>query len=250
MAYQAWWEHQPVGFDPPGSGDFPTYRAAEWGGLLSLALLDTRQYRSDQACGDGRQVVPCGDWASPARTVLGDAQERWLSETLGRSATRWEVLGNQIMVAPQDDARGPDTRLAMDIWSGYPAARDRLLRTIAERSPNRTVVLTGDIHSAWANELRTDFAKPDQPAVAAEFVATSISSGGDGSERGASATTLAENPHIKWSSSRRGYLSCTVTPTTWLSEYRVVPYVSRPGAPVETPKRFQLTHGRPGLEAV
>lgn len=63
----------------------------------------------------------------------------------------------------------------MDMWSGYPVARDRLLNTIARAAPNRTVVLTGDIHSNWVNELRSSFSRPggSSPTIAAEFVGTS-----------------------------------------------------------------------------
>jgi alkaline phosphatase D len=184
--------------------------------------------------------------------MLGDAQERWLSDALSSSSARWQVLANQVMMAPFDDAAGAPVRVSMDSWSGYPVARDRLVRAIADRAPNRTVVLTGDIHSSWTNELRTDFARPEQPPVAAEFVATSISSGGDGAERFASVTDarLAENPHIRWHSARRGYISCTVTPDAWVAEYRIVPFVSRPDAPVETPKRWRLARGRPGIEGI
>jgi alkaline phosphatase D len=160
------------------------------------------------------------------------------------------VLANQVMMAPFDSAPGAPVRVSMDQWSGYPAARDRLLQTIAERAPNRTVVLTGDIHSSWTNELRTDFARPTQPAIAAEFAVTSISSGGDGRDQGVTDARLAENPHVRWQSSRRGYLACTVSPETWLAEFRTVPFVTRPDAPLETPKRWRLARGRPGIDAV
>ena len=100
------------------------------------------------------------------------------------------------------------------------------------------------------NELRSDFSRPDRPVVAAEFVATSISSGGDGaaalSER--TRTQLSENPHIKWHENRRGYISCTIDRSQWLSEFRSVGYVSKPGAPIETASRWRAQHGRPGVE--
>jgi len=249
--YQAWWEHQPVRVPRARSwADLDVTRRVSWGGLADLWMLDGRQYRSDQACGDGSRVVPCGAWADPARTMLGERQERWLADGLAASRARWQVLGNQVMVAPLDDRAGAEQRVSMDQWSGYPAARERLLRTIGERAANRAVVLTGDIHANWANELRPDFARPEQPAVAVEFVGTSISSGGDGSERWNSVTDalLAENPHLRWHNNRRGYLSCTVTAEAWTTEYRTLAYVSRPDAPVETPARWRTTHGRPGLQ--
>jgi alkaline phosphatase D len=159
------------------------------------------------------------------------------------------VLANQIMVGPWDDLAGDQQRVSMDQWSGYPAARARLLETIARTAPNRTVVLTGDIHSSWVNELRTDFRRPERPAIAAEFVATSISSGGDGTGTTVLSTpeVRAENPHIKWQQNRRGYMRCTVDADSWTTEFRTVAYVTRPDAPLETATRWRVTRGRPGI---
>jgi alkaline phosphatase D len=129
-------------------------------------------------------------------------------------------------------------------------ARDRLLGAIGQRAANRTVVLTGDIHSSWVNELRSSFSTPRAPVVAAEFVATSIASDGDGADRSSYVTdaALADNPQVKWQNARRGYIACTVTPEAWRAEFRAVPFVSRPDAPVETASRWRMTRGRPGVE--
>ncbi len=250
-AYQAWWEHQPVRVPRVRSwADLGITRSVAWGALARLWALDTRQHRSDQPCGGGTVLVPCGEWADPSRTMLGAAQERWLADGLGASRARWQVLAQQVMVAPFDEVPGAPVRLPTDTWSGYPAARDRLLRTVAERAPNRTVVLTGDIHTSWVNELRAGFARPDAPTVAAEFVGTSISSGGDGGARApwVDPAALAEQPHVRWHDARRGYVRCTVTAEAWTADYRLVPFVSRPGAPVVTASRWRLAHGRPGIE--
>ena len=247
-AYQAWWEHQPVRVPRVASwADLTITRSFEWGSTAKFWVLDGRQYRSDQACDDGGRVVPCGDWANPARTMLGQRQEKWVTDGLAASRARWNVLANQTMVAPNESDAGPATSLPMDTWSGYPAARDRLLGAIATHAPNRSVVITGDIHTHWANELHAGFSRPDRPVVAAEFVTTSISSGGDGTAA-AGDNQLAINPHVKYFANRRGYVSCTVEPDAWTSAYRTVPYVTRPDAPLETPATFQLTRGRPGLQ--
>ncbi len=248
--YQAWWEHQPVRVPRARSwADLDIRRTTDWGGLARFWMLDTRQYRDDQACGDGSNVVPCGAWANPSRSLLGQQQERWLAAGLGRSRSRWQVLGQQVMVAPFDDRVGPETRLHMDSWGGYPAARDRLLGTIARRAPNRTVVLTGDIHSNWVNELRSSFDRHDRPVVAAEFVGTSIASGGDGQPEWAGyAPARDENPHLKWHTARRGYMVAEVSGEEWRTEYREVPFVTRAGAPVTTATRWRVAHGRPGIE--
>jgi alkaline phosphatase D len=250
-AYQAWWEHQPVRVPRARSwADLSITRGMDWGALARFWVLDTRQYRSDQACGDGVDRTPCGEWADPARTLLGGSQENWLAEGLATSNARWQVLAQQIMMTPFDNVAGEDHAYSMDTWSGYPAARERLMRTIAERAPNRTVVLTGDIHSHWANELHRDFAPREGAGIGAEFVTTSISSGGDGGVRASwvNERNLAGNPQVRFHSGRRGYVTCTVDQSSWTSEYRTVAFVSRPGAPIETPARFRVLHGRPGLE--
>ncbi len=52
-AYQAWWEHMPVRIPrPAGTADTITYRTVRWGTLADVILLDGRQFRSDQTCGD------------------------------------------------------------------------------------------------------------------------------------------------------------------------------------------------------
>jgi alkaline phosphatase D len=250
-AYQAWWEHQPVRVPRARSwADLNIVRAADWGGLARFHVLDSRQYRSDQACGDGVNTVPCPGWDDPSRSMLGASQERWLSDSLAGSRASWQVLCNQTMLANLDTRAGPDVAYAMDNWSGYPAARAEFIRTITRHARNRSVVLTGDNHANWVNEIRAPQPRGDGAFATAEFLGTSISSGGDGADRSSYVTdaVLAENPHVRWQNGRRGYMMCEATPTEWRTEFRTVPFVARPDAPVVTPTRWRLTHGRPGIE--
>jgi len=252
-AYQAWWEHQPVRVPRVASwSDLTISRTINWGALARFWMLDTRQYRDDQPCGDGSKPAACGVSANPAHTMLGTAQERWLVNGLGTSHAHWQILANQVMMAPYDSAAGDASIVSMDQWSGYPAARDRLLRAVAEQAPNRTVTITGDVHSNWVNELRADFARPDQPVVGAEFVCTSISSGGDGNDVAPQRLDdmLRENSHLKWFQNRRGYVRCAVTEQAWTAEYRTVPYVLRPDALVQTSSAWRVEHGRPGITRI
>ena len=251
--YQAWWEHQPVRVPRVRNwGDLNITRRVEWGGLTSFHVLDTRQHRSDQPCGDRGQTVPCGNWGDPTHTMMGARQEQWLDDGMAASRARWQVLANQVRVMPFDDNPGPERQYYMDSWAGYPAAIDRLMKTIGQRAPNRTVVLTGDIHSNWVNTLHTRYDRPDAPTIAAEFVGTSISSGGDGADAFGSWNDLtrAANPQCIWHNGRRGYVMCAVDADEWRTTYRTVSYVSRLGAPVETPAEFVLRHGRPGVNKV
>lgn len=248
--YQAWFEHQPVRVPTPVSwADLSIRRTYSWGSLARFWVLDTRQFRSDQPCDDGADAVPCGDWGNPEHTMMGEEQEKWLVDGLERSSAGWQILAQQIMMAPFD--RDPDETVvtSMDQWSGYPVARDRLLRAIAERTPGRTLVITGDIHSSWVNDLRAGFDRPDRPVVATELVGTSISSGGDGSDEWAGfRPALSQNPHCHWQNNRRGYVRCHVGEGEWLADYRVVPYVSRPGAPIVTASSWRAEMGRPGVQ--
>jgi alkaline phosphatase D len=249
-AYQAWWEHQPVRVSRARSwADLGITRTMEWGALARFWVLDTRQYRSPHACNGsaGGHIVPCADWTDSARTLLGDAQEKWLLSGLGSTRTRWEVLANQVMMSPYDNTAGPEQRVSMDTWNGYPAARERVLEAVAARAPNRTVVLTGDIHSNWVSELKSSFLKPGGRTIATELVGTSISSGGDGADSYVRPDVLAENPHIKWHNGRRGYVSCRVTPDEWSAAYRTVPFVTRPDAPLETASTWLMWPGQPGV---
>ena len=59
---------------------------------------------------------------------------------------------------------------------------------------------------------------------------------------------LPENPHVRFYNAQRGYVSCTVTPTRWQSDYRIVPFVRKPGAPIETAASFVVEHGKPGAQ--
>jgi alkaline phosphatase D len=251
-AYQAWWEHQPVRVPRVQSWtDLTITRTVQWGALARFWVLDTRQYRDDQACGDGTKPF-CDEARDPRRGLLGPTQEQWLVDGLGSSRSHWQVLANQVMMAPYDAATGDEVRVSMDQWSGYPVARDRLLQAVAKRAANRTVVLTGDIHSNWVNELRSDFSRPDTAVVAAEFVGTSIASGGNGADVPANRLDdmKRENLHLKWFENRRGYVTCRVDDQAWHTDYRSVAFVETPGAPVTTASRWRVEHGRPGISAV
>lgn len=252
-AYQAWWEHQPVRVPRAASwADLSIRRSISWGSLARFWVMDTRQFRSDQPCGDGTKPIPCAGWGDPASTMLGDEQERWLVNGLGASKARWQVLAQQIMFAPETAEPASGDPVYMDVWSGYPKARDRLLAAIADRAAGRTVVLTGDVHSSYVQDVRRGFDRPDRPLIATEFVGTSISSEGDGGDRSPffPASAEARRPEVRWHNHRRGYVSCSVTPSEWRADYQLVDYVSRPGAPKVTASSWRCEHGRAGVTRI
>lgn len=250
-AYQAYYEHMPLRrASLPRGSSLLLYRRLTFGNLAEFSVLDTRQYRSDQPCGDGNKSQ-CAEALGAEGTMLGAEQERWLLAGLGRSRVRWNVIAQQVLMAKVDRREGPEQAYAMDQWSGYDSERSRILNFIQERRTANPIVLTGDIHSNWAADLKADFADPQSATVGTEFVGTSITSGGDGSDSVPAVDAyLPENPHVRFYNNQRGYVRCVITPDRWQTDYRVLPFVEKPGAEVKTRASFVVENGRPGAQAL
>lgn len=243
-AFQAWYEHMPVrrSMWPQGSLLPNSYRQARFGNLLSIDFLDTRQFRSDQPCGDGFRTY-CPDVAKADAQVLGSEQEAWLMKNLQRRDAKWNCLAQQVMMMALDRRTGnePEKILNFDSWASYDVPRKRLLSRI--KGLDNVIVLTGDEHQNFAGEL-LDGDKP----VAVEFVSTSISSGGDGSDRrSGSDTMLANNPQLKFINDQRGYLICDVQDEAWSTDYMVVDQISQPGGKLSKRATISVARGEPKL---
>ena len=133
-----------------------------------------------------------------------------------------------------------------DGWDGYPKARERLLRFIAGRRIANPVVIGGDVHTAVVADLKADFDDPRAPAVATEFVGTSLTS--QGISQKALETWRAENPHIRYAnSSRRGYTTMELTAQRCTVRMRAV-YEKQPDSPVRTQATWVVEDGRPGAQ--
>jgi alkaline phosphatase D len=250
--FRAYWENLPMRLPRPVDGpDARIYRRFTFGDLAEFNVLDTRQYRDDQACGDGPRY-DCAERLGPARTMLGAEQEKWLLDGLGATGARWNVLAQQIPMCRLDDDPAPAQRLSMDMWDGYGAAKERVINGMAERRVSNPVVLTGDFHNNVAGELKANFDDPASPTVGVEFVGTSISSGGNGSAAIGLPAGGSDpvNPHIRFSSYQRGYVACDITRTRWQADFKVVPYVDRVGAPVSTRGSLVALNGVPGLQVL
>ena len=203
-ALRAWFEWMPV--RPVANGDEETiHRRFDFGDLVSLHMLDTRQLARDEqldyadytdpASGTFNAAEFAAAVTDPNRTLLGAEQIAWLESGLADSTARWQVLGQQVlmgrMLIPAElllsigDAAASGTAIAelvtiklriaqrdpsvtdaerarienvapynLDAWDGYAAERERVLGAAAALDRN-LVVLAGDTHNGWANELRT-----------------------------------------------------------------------------------------------
>jgi alkaline phosphatase D len=240
-AYVAWWEHQPVRLDPPPeTGEYRIHRAVQWGDLIGMSLLDTRQYRSDQACGDVTlNLEPaCAEVFDEARTLTGTDQRDWLFSTVGTQGTTWNVIAQQVVMA---DITFNGAVLNFDQWDGYPAERRRILQHLADAAVPNAIVLSGDIHLAGVAVLRPGGAGVGD-AVAVEFVDTSISSSGLISPDVTDLVkTFADIVDVELA--HRGYTLHTVTPQTWTASYRIVESVLVPDSPVSTYRTFVVDSG-------
>ncbi|MGV3754841.1 MAG: alkaline phosphatase D family protein [Verrucomicrobiota bacterium] len=248
-SYQAYYENMPLRRSAlPKGPDMTLYRKLNFGKLAEFHVLDTRQYRTDQPCGDGNKPQ-CDEALDPNRTLLGTKQRDWLFNNLGKSASTWNVLAQQIMIARVDRKAGDEIGYSMDQWPGYEGDRRKLLKFLHDRKISNPVALAGDIHTNWANELIADFDNLESKSVATEFVGTSISSSGDGTNAPKSLAELySENPFVKYHNAERGYVRCEVTPKQWRTDYQTVEYVTRPGSPLNTRSSFVVESGQPKLQ--
>jgi alkaline phosphatase D len=235
------------------------YQRYDWGRLARFHVLDNRQYRSPQACsrpqrGGSNSVYrnACAMLADGSRTMLGAAQEAWLKEGLRASRARWNVLAQQTLMAQSSQVeihRASDGRFWTDGWDGYPAARQRLLDAVRASGAANPLVLSGDVHTFYAAELRRDPtlpATPRNPIVATEFCGTSITSSSRPQER--TAQYVAMNPHLKYGrSDRRGYMLFDITPERSTVLFQGLDNVRDKASGVRTLAGFAVEDGRAGL---
>jgi alkaline phosphatase D len=212
-AYQAWYENLPV---PPSflasDGSLRIYTRASLGSLATLHLLDQRQYRSPDACprppqlGGLRVAVDCAERTDPARTMLGTAQERWLEQGLERQSTQWTLLGQGTPFSQMNMGNSEQPLYWTGAWTGHAAARQRLLDSLQRTRCRNPVILGGDIHAYVVGNINAVAERFDTPLLAAEFVATSMTS--DPYPQETLDKWKPANPNlICLDGTRRGYLS-------------------------------------------
>ena len=214
-----------------------------------------------------------GPLHDPKRTLLGTQQEAWLAASLKASVKvrkPWQVLGQQVIMGELKmtpkvldglSDKSPEwlkTRLKasvaaglagvplnMDMWDGYPAARDRLLKAALEANAN-LVVLSGDSHNAWAFDLDRKGTR-----VGVEMAGHSVTSpGAEDSLRWVKSDELAKdlvaaNRQLKWcDTAQRGYMAVELTPKSATSEWRFMASVRQKGTALAGVKRMTVLAGQ------
>jgi alkaline phosphatase D len=252
-AYKAYWEHQPLRLRAPTGPDFGLHRSVGFGALAEFAVLDGRQYRSPQACGETNVMSdigpPCPEASDPARSMIGADQEKWLLQTLEKSKARWNVIAQQTVFAKFDVLAGPGELYNFDQWDGYVASRQRILDLLGRGQPSNPVVITGDIHASGAGDLKLNFNDPASPSVGTEFIGTSISSTFPESFIPIVEAAVRETPYAKYfEARRRGYVRCTLDAKEWRSDFRYVSTTQQPEATIETGASFVVDDGSNTVE--
>ena len=264
-AWQAFYENMPLraaslAVPAPGAhwDALQVYRRLRWGRLAHIHLLDSRQYRSVQACrkpsaanAGAVRTADCAELTHPPRSLLGSTQEQWLNAGLAADAegagsdhaTRWSVVAQQTLFSPR---HYPSGVTSTDSWDGYPAARVRLLQAVAGHGPRNTVLLGGDIHQNYVCRVHADPARADSPVVASEFCGTSISSRSGTTQEKVDAI-VRNNPHVLLGRcDQRGYGMAEITPTRWTTALRVLDDPLSPDSGISTLARFVVEDGHPG----
>lgn len=237
-SYQAWYEHMPLRIDTMFGAetalpDPRIYRYRQGGDLLELLILDVRQYRSEQNVSGG--------------TILGGAQRTWLLDRVARRSGGWHCWVNSIFLSQQRNPAGGF--MFTDQWDGFLAERTQVLTEAQRVGIGDFVVITGDWHSAFVQDIRPDFDNPGTPVIGTEFVAHSVTSSAYSAEWNAINGPLLgrANPHLQYfEGNRYGHDLYEVTPSRWTTHLRVVSDRSSPQATVNTLTSWHVDRGRPG----
>lgn len=251
-AYKAYFEHLPVA--PSMAPRGPAMRIHDrfvWGRLAELWTLDNRQYRSPQACpdpgrGGGRVLSECAELDDPGRSMFGAAQERWLADGLAASRRQWKLIAQATQVSPSAIDVGLGRRFYTDSWDGYPKARERLMRAIAEPKLDDVLCLGGDVHRHVAGHLRLRPNDAASPVLASEFVCSSVTSRGI-SEAGMALIRASNADVIHGRGDERGYALVELGARGAKCEFRATAFPVAADAKLYGQATFAVEAGRAGL---
>ena len=188
-AFRAYDEWMPIRGD---LADGKIWRTMRYGDLADLIVLDTRHWGKEKQTSDDD---PARDL--DARQILGVDQEAWFFDQLRTSTAKWKVVCQQVLVSPLPQY------LNTDQWDGYPKARERMYDVIEQNAVKDVVILTGDIHASFANDLARNPTAPGaydgvtgKGSLAVELVTPAVTSETP-SKPEDSGELMAQNPWMK-----------------------------------------------------
>lgn len=217
-------------------GDFSIYQTFNFGNLADLIMLDTRLEGRDE------QASSAGGYQDTNRTILGTTQRTWLLDELSNSQAKWKIIGQQVMFAPLIQ-----TTFTNDMWDGYEGDRNRIINHVMNNSIDNVVVLTGDIHSSWANDVPQEGvnynASTGAGSAFVEFICSSITSGSGGFNLNAQTVQLLA-PHVKYLNlTNRGYLVLDIDSNRAQSDWTYVSNIDNAVFTESTPVSWYVNQG-------
>ncbi len=266
-ALRAWREWLPVRLPPPPDEEL-IYRTFRLGELADLFMLDGRTKRD--------APTKTSDMDAAERSILGEDEEGWLLDELERSDATWRLIGNDVMIGqvfteflPEElgeplaevgvltkRERGPEP----DQWDGYTAERDRLFRFLEEQQIENVVFLSGDVHTAWALELKRKPDDPDERPAAVELVTASITTENLDEHLGSlprsdslpvEQKVTEDNPHVRWVDlDSHGYVLVDLTAERLEAEWWFVETTRERADGQERAAAWRVEAGEPKLVAV
>ena len=264
-AYQAFYEHMPLKSSVLTKGSVGLSSGTEMriydhyrvGRLLSISMLDTRQYRSPQACnlndqsGSSTLELPaCEALADVRRTMLGEPQEKWLGQQMSHNKDySWNLIAQTTLFGSRRfPGQDGSNRIWNDGWDGYPAARQRLIEQLIKNSVSNPIILGGDVHGYYVGHLLESYEKQASKPIGFEIITSSIS-GHDGYK--ITPAFFRRNPHFFYAEgARRGYVMIDLTSQEMRIALRSIRNQRTPESQIETLAEFRITSGRLALEHV
>lgn len=249
-AYRAYFEHMPL--RPSAllpAGEVRLYRSICWGDLAATHILDTRQYRTPSACitkGEAEHgpIARCSPTNDDTGSMLGHAQEAWFGRAVAARPARWSLVTQQTLFARLALPAGPES-LYPQFWDGYAAARSRLLDALETAGTRNAVILGGDVHSFWINDVKRDFARPEGATAATEVVTTCLASRNGPEALFGPAPAL--NPHVRFrDNAHAGFVLLDIHRDRIEGRLRAVSDLADPQAVCRTLRTFAIEDRRPG----
>jgi alkaline phosphatase D len=235
-AQQAFFEWLPIRESGDVNDPYRIFREIQYGNLVEFVMLDTRLHGREVQAGTSGATV-----TDPNRQMLGNDQFTWLGTRLSNTTAQWKVLGQQVMMAPLEVF---GVAVNGDQWDGYPAERDRVINYIMNNNIKDVVVITGDIHSSWANDIPTSTYNSSNGAGSAgvEFVAPSVTSPGINLGVGA-ALIQAANGHMKYVDlSQHGFIILDVTQGRMQADWYYVNTIDNSSSSFSWAVSFYVNH--------